>query len=171
MSGMESDKNRTEITDNIKLETRQENYATLIQLLQQAKYSVNIFSHDFDGNLYNRSEITDLFKNFVIANRQASLRILLKEPEVLVKHGHQIIELQRRLTSKIHIHQISSDFDEYHQTLILVDESGFMYRPYSDRFEGIASLNNPLRVKSELAFFNKAWEKSIPSMEIQRLHI
>jgi hypothetical protein len=166
-----SDRETKNITGNIKLETRQDNYDTLMQLVQQAKYSVDIFCHDFDGNLYNTSEMTALLKNFVISNRQATLRILLKEPQVLIKYGHHIIELRRRLTSRIHIHQISSDYDEYHQTLVLVDNSGFIYRPYSDRYEGIASLNDPIKVKSERVFFNKAWETSIPSLEMQRLHI
>lgn len=155
----------------IKLQTRQDSYDALLKLIQQARYSIDIFSHHFDGNLYNTPEMMASFKHFILDNRQAKLRLLLQDSSNLIRHGHQIIELRRRLTSQIHIHQATNDFDECSQTLILIDKSGFLLRPYSDRYEGIASLNNPLKVKTESIFFEKAWETSHPSQEMRQLYI
>ncbi|MDH5570562.1 MAG: hypothetical protein OEY89_02280 [Gammaproteobacteria bacterium] len=153
------------------LTTRSDNYEAFKRLLQQTQRTLTIFSHNLDAQLYNTDEIMALIQRLALHNKHANIKILLKDCQQLAQNGHQIIELARRLTSKIQIYQLAKDFTEYHECFIIADTNQIIFRPHADRFEGTVSHHDPLQVRTKLALFEQAWALSEPSAEMRRLHL
>ncbi len=153
------------------LQSRADNYHAFVQLLQQGQRHIDIFTHQLDRRLYDTAEVNTLLQQLIRRNRQARLRLLLRDPRYLISHGHRIVELSRQLSSYIEIRQLAEQFDEHYECFSLFDHCGILYRPHAEHFEGWFSLHEPLRVKSERVFFEEAWAASPPCRETRRLYL
>ncbi len=154
-----------------KLDSRADNYQIFLQMLEQSRSSIDIFSVHLDHKLYDTAEIMSQLKRLIRNNPRTCIRLLLCNPRHLVTHGHRIIELSRRLSSFIEIRQLAENFDEHIESFSLFDQRGIIYRANAEQFEGWFSFNAPVRVKSETEFFNEAWNASPPSHEARRLYL
>ena len=97
--------------------------------------------------------------------------MLLKDAEPLIKYGHRLIELSRRLSSMIGIRTIHPHYREYNEAYMVFDERGIIKRRYADRYEGIANFNDPIQARELLTLFNEIWNISEPDPNLRRLHI
>jgi hypothetical protein len=52
-----------------------------------------------------------------------------------------------------------------------VDSTGYLYRPMSSRYEGVASFYNASEVARLGKYFREVWEHSDTNMELRRLYI
>ena len=158
-------------TSATEITTHADNYDAFKALLQQAQRSLVIFSHNFDARLYDTKEIITLMQQLALRNKHTNIKILLQNCQQLAQNGHHVIELARRLTSKIQINQLSKEFTEHHETFIIADTKQIIFRPNAERFEGTVNYHDPLQVRNKLAFFELAWAQSEPSAEMKRLHL
>ena len=153
------------------LENSSDNYGVALSMLQQTRRDVVIFSRHLDGRLYDTSEFIQALSHLAVQHPRCKIRLLLKDVEPLVKYGHRIIELSRRLSSMIGIRTIHEDYREYNEAYMVFDERGIIKRRYADRYEGIANFNDPKQARELLSFFNAVWNVSEPDPNLRRLHL
>ena len=153
------------------LENSSDNYGIALSMLQQTRRDVVIFSRHLDGRLYDTSEFIQALSHLAVQHPRCKIRLLLKDVEPLVKYGHRIIELSRRLSSMIGIRTIHEDYREYNEAYMVFDERGIIKRRYADRYEGIANFNDPKQARELLSFFNAVWNVSEPDPNLRRLHL
>ena len=153
------------------LENSSDNYDIALRMLQHTRREVAILSRHLDGRLYDTSEFMAGLTRLAVQQPRCRIRLLLKDVEPLVKYGHRIIELSRRLSSKIGVRTIHPDYREYNEAYMVFDERGIIKRRYSDRYEGIANFNDPKQARELMAFFNEIWNISEPDPNMRRLHI
>lgn len=153
------------------LENSNDNYQVALCMLQQTRREVAILSRHLDGRLYDTSEFIHALSKLAVQQPRCRIRLLLKDVEPLVKYGHRIIELSRRLSSMIGIRTIHPDYREYNEAYMVFDERGIIKRRYADRYEGIANFNDPKQARELMAFFNEIWNISEPDPNMRRLHI
>jgi HEPN domain-containing protein len=153
------------------LENSSDNYGVALSMLQQTRRNVAILSRHLDGRLYNTTEFIQALTNLAVQHPRCRIRVLLRDMEPLVKYGHRIIELSRRLSSIIGIRTIHEDYREYNEAYMVFDERGIIKRRYADRYEGIANFNDPKQAQEMLSFFNEVWNVSEPDPNLRRLHI
>jgi hypothetical protein len=107
----------------------------------------------------------------VRGHRDSCLYILLQDGRSAVQNGHRIIELSRRLNSRIQIRRPPAEYLDFGETFLLADNSGYLQRPLYSRYEGTASFNNPGTTRRLKQYFMEVWEHSQPDVEMRRLHI
>ena len=153
------------------ISSRKENYSLLLDMLNQAQQDVVIFSHSLDGQLYDTTEFIDALRQLALNNKDSQSRILIQEMDFLVKNGHRIIELARRLPTSIEIRKVNHQFDHINTSYAIVDRKGIVLRNDAYRYDAKVDFHDPRLAKDLLKQFNEMWEQSEPSMEMQRLHI
>ncbi|MGD8938847.1 MAG: hypothetical protein PVJ72_05670 [Gammaproteobacteria bacterium] len=160
-----------ESKQKIQIETIEENRLAAIALAKQASRSLHIFSHDLDPMIYDNNEFVDAVKELAIGHSQAELQIIIQDSRKIVENGHRIIELARRISSRIHIRKTPLEMKSYSHAFLIVDKTGVLYRTIGDRFEGYVNFDDRFESKKLLDFFASTWEHSAPDPELRRLHI
>ena len=168
------DSNNNQLGDEnrlLTLETSSDNYQIALQMLQQTRRDVAILSRHMDGRLYDTSEFIHALSQLAVQHPRCRIRLLLKDAEPLIKYGHRLIELSRRLSSMIGIRTIHPHYREYNEAYMVFDERSIIKRRYADRYEGIANFNDPIQARELLTLFNEIWNISEPDPNLRRLHI
>ncbi len=158
-------------TSPLQLESSQDNYNVALTMLTQCKRDICIYSRRLDGRLYDCSEFGQALQHLASQQPRVRIRILLTEIEPLIKYGHRIIELARRLSSAIAIRRVHEDYRSHNEAFMVFDEHGVIRRQLADRYEGIASFNDANQARHLLNFFNEVWEVSEADPNLRRLHI
>lgn len=158
-------------TGNLTLEDSQDNYQALLNMINKGARSLVVYSHHLDGKLYDRREFLDAVQQIATRHPQSQVRILIRDIEPLVKHGHRIIELSRQLSSSMEIRVIQKDYAEFNEAFFIVDNRAVLQRKLSDRYEGIVNYNDPKLAQYLLHHFNEVWEHSQVPTDARRLYI
>lgn len=153
------------------LERSAEHYTTALAMLHTTHRSVHIFSRRLDGRLYDTREFAETVARLASRQPRVRFRILLQEIEPLIKYGHRLIELARRLTSAIEIRAVHPDYRHYNEAFMVFDERRIIHRTLADRYEGIANDNDPDLARKLVSFFTEVWEVSQVDPNLRRLHL
>jgi len=166
--------------DNLKLaedseafmiDSRQDNHDALLAMVKQARHSLEIYSHNLDGSLYDTSEFVSAIKQLSLNGNLSKVRVLLRDLDHITRHGHRVVELGRRLPSFLEIRQVNSDFEHIISCYSIVDHRGIIFRNDALRYEAKVNFNDPLLSRDCLQQFNEIWNQSDPSQEMRNLHI
>ena len=157
--------------ETIKLHNRDEVVLASMRLVSQAKRTLDITSRDLDPEIYDNDEFVTAVKNLATRSRLSKIRILIQDSSKIVNHGHKLIDLAHRLSSFIEIRLQGKHFNEYNEAWLIVDESAWLRRPVSDRFEGECDFYTPRLIQERLIAFNEMWTAGEPDPNLRRLHL
>ncbi len=155
----------------IDLKGREDNKQAAIHMVAQGKRSLNLFTPNLDPRIFNNENFIEAVKQLVISNSRSRVNILILDPSEVVMHGHRIVELARRVSSRIFIHRADEEDRNQVNTFMIVDDVGIIRRAHNDRLEGLAEFNNPAEARLLLKTFSEDWERSQPEPELRRLHL
>ncbi|MCW8891595.1 MAG: acyltransferase, partial [Sedimenticola sp.] len=122
-------------------------------MAQQSTYRIDIFTYDLDKPLYDQIAFIDAIKALALHQRGISTRILIQNSQTVQSEGHRLIELARRLTSKIEIKRPHADYIDHAENFMIVDKTGYIRRKTADRYEGEANFSDRLGSKLLTEFF------------------
>ena len=151
--------------------SRQENYDVLLDMIKQSHHDVIIFSHSLDGQLYDTSEFAENLRQLSLDNKHSKIRVLIQELDFIIKNGHRLVELARRLPTSIEIRKANSRFENVNSNFAIIDHQGVILRNDAYRYDAKVDYHDPRLAKELTKQFNEMWDHSEPSMEMQRLHI
>jgi len=140
-------------------------------LASKARRTLLLHTYDLEARIFNRLPFIEAVSALVRRHPGACCDVLIQNVERVVKDGHRLVELARRLGSSIQIRRCAQQYQGYCGTFLLVDASGYLYRPRSSRYEGLASFNNGSEVTRLGKYFREVWEHSDTDMELRRLYI
>ncbi len=155
----------------ILLERSGEHYATALDMLRRTRRSVHVFSRRLDGKLYDTREFAETVARLATRQPRVRIRILLQEIDPLIKHGHRLIELSRRLTTAMEIRAVHPDYRQHNEAFMVFDERRIIHRSLADRYEGFAADDDPDLARQLLAFFTEVWASSTVDPNLRRLHL
>jgi len=155
----------------IKLENRHQVQLIAQQIAQRARQHIEILTYDLDAPLYDNPLFLGAVTKLARANRDLCLRVLLQNNEKVQKEGHRLIELARRLTSKIEIRKPHPDFQDLRQFFMVVDTQDYFRCPNHQRYEGEAELKAPFKARELMQLYNEIWESSEPDSDLRRLYL
>lgn len=133
--------------------------------------NIYIITPNLEPQIYDNPELLDKLLKLCRGNRHASVRILVKDSSVAIKHGHGLIRLAQRLTTAIEIRNPMEEYLTQNVGFLLADNTGFVYRENCDSHRGISNLDCKFRGNALLDLFNQAWEHSQLDNQIRRLFI
>ena len=157
--------------ETLELSTSAENRQVALAMAQQAQRSIYIMSRNLDPAIYDHQDLADALSQLARSHRYAEIHILVQDSEPVVKRGHRLVELARRLSSIVAIHNPDEEHAHVNEALFIVDSVGYIKRTMSDRFEGVASFHSPLAARELADHFNDIWARSKPDPQLRRLHI
>jgi hypothetical protein len=137
----------------------------------QASRSLLLHTENLEPAIYDRSPFLEAISQLARAHARARIWILLQDPRKVVSSGHRLIELSRRLSTVIQIRQPSQEYRNFHDSLLLADNGGYLHRKNPNRYEGVANFNDPGKVADWKKYFMEVWERSEPDTEIKRLYL
>ncbi len=144
---------------------------TALTLVQQGSKSLRLFTHDLDPRLFDNAAFIEAVKQLALRTERSKVFILMQNPNQAIHRGHRLVELARRLSSRIFIHRAADEDQERCDGFLLVDELGGLRRPHAGRFEGKAWFNNPGEVRLLQKDFDTMWERSGAEPELRRLYL
>jgi predicted GNAT family N-acyltransferase len=145
--------------------------ASLCQVLEDARRTVDIQSPDLDHAMFGYSGAVDLLSQLARSGKPAHVRILIESSSRIVSRGHLLIELARRLPTKITILRIPQDLRQGRHAYVVVDEFGVWVQPDNTVYTGWANRNDPVEAMRLTGNFNYLYDRSLPDPELRRLEI
>ena len=108
------------------------------------------------------AQFLEIVKKLVLAKSYAKVRVLLADPSRVVYEGSKFVHLARRITSHIEIRRVKSESRDNQSAFLIADDRAIVYRVHSDRWDGVADLNNPPVARQYLDEFDEIWHASAP---------
>ncbi len=156
---------------DIVIDTSEDNLAAVLRLVSQGRRSLDIFSRDLEPRIYDNAEFADVVRALAVKTRDLHVRILVIEPDFIIKHGHRLIELARRLTSHMEIRKVHEDYCNNPEAYLVVDSRGLLHRKLASRYEAVVNFNNPITATELHNQFGEMWDRSKQYMDFKRLYI
>lgn len=149
-----------------------EEYALVAtRLLTQTRREFCLLTLDLEKPVFDRREFLDALKALALRSRFSRIRILLQDHEPVVRRGHRVIELARRLTSSLEIRIPADDWLEHPENFLLADQTGYLHRELANRYQASADFHAPLVVRKLRKQFDEIWDSAQADSELRRLYI
>ncbi|NWO05467.1 MAG: GNAT family N-acetyltransferase [Alteromonadaceae bacterium] len=138
-------------------------------LAGQARQRLWLYDQTLEHEFYDRYRFKELVSTLARAHRLSDVRLLIHDDSPLVKRRHQLVELMRRLSSRIQLRLVNTDYPTEDQPYMLVDREGLLYRHDFNKPEGFASFQGAGRIKLLEESFQRMWDAARPSLELREL--
>lgn len=141
----------------------------LDSVVGQARQRLWLYDRLLDHDLYDRLRFRELLSSLARRHRLSEVRILIHDDKPLVKRRHQIVELMRRLPSRIELKLVNDDYPVEDRPFLLADREGVVYRHDFYKPEGFAKFADSGRVKLLGESFQRMWDAGRSSLELREL--
>ena len=142
-----------------------------LALVKQSRRNIAILTKDLDAALYGSSEFVQALSDFCRANRNANVRILVKDTRTAIATGHPLVRLAQRLSSKILIRKMTVEPNNKAKGFVLFDMDKLLYKNDEGVYRGFANYAAARELKPLAEEFNYLWQYGEAEPEFQILHI
>ena len=119
--------------DTVKITAREENALAAVELVTQAKRKLSIISQELDPKVYDQPDFLEALRQMALKNRFVEVRILVTEPELIVRRGQKLIDLAGKISSFIELRKVSVRYKTFNEAVLIADEVGYLYRESMER--------------------------------------
>jgi len=140
-------------------------------MLGQAENKVKILSHHLDSAIFDNEEIRDAISKLARKNHRSEISLLVVDERPLVSQTQRLIELMRRLSSRISLKIVNTTYPYDDSALVLVDRYGVIFQKENSIYDGFANFNDPGRVKQLSEIFDTLWSHATDSLEMRQLKL
>ncbi len=155
----------------IELDSADSNASISLDLINHARFSIDIFTHDMDPRVLNNSQLLSAIISFIKISPKSKLRILILDPSTVVQKGHLFLELSRKFSSFIEIRQVNPEYHAASFSFLMVDHKSMLYRPINSIMQATLHMDESLVCREHLEYFNEVWQHSQPVNEFKQLFI
>ncbi|MDH3646005.1 MAG: hypothetical protein OER80_04455 [Gammaproteobacteria bacterium] len=147
-------------------------YATaVIDLLNTARQSVEIFSPDLNPVVFGSSDLIAAVRSFVTRNKHSTMRVLIRDTGPLTRDDHRFLAVAQRISSKIIVRKLATDFYSRDDAFVIADDTQYALRKQASSWAGLYDQTRPEVARQRLTAFEEMWAHSVPDPGIRRLHI
>ncbi len=143
----------------------------LLRALSYPRRILAIYSQVLDHALFDRQEVVDALSAFARSGPPVAVRLLIHDSSLITSRGHRLLELARRLDSKIEIRRVPEELADFQATFVTWDNLGYWLMPDYQTYVGQANFNDPVQASRLSERFNYLWERSVPDPELRALHL
>lgn len=153
------------------ISTRDEMRSAAIEVAQQAKRKLSIFTHDLEPGIYDDPDFLEIVKHLVLSQTYARIRVLIADPTRAIKNGNAFVHLGRRLNTYIEFRHVREDLRTHSEAYCIADEHALVYRLQAPRWEGIVDTYEPQVATMYRKMFDEIWLASEVEIEFRQLGI
>ena len=153
-----------------RFDSRDTNRRVALQIVSQAQRFVRILTPDLENSIYDQPDFIRSLSRLATQSAHSRIHVLVNESDKAVKSGHRLIELARKLSSSIFLHNPSRELKS-EASLLLVDCNAYLKKQNGLLYTGKYCLHDPLQTRDLEKQFDDIWDKSSPDPELRRLYI
>jgi predicted GNAT family N-acyltransferase len=139
--------------------------------LEEPRRHLMIYSQQLDHTLFDRPEVIEALSAFARSGPPVRLQILIHDSSLAVARGHRLVELARRLDSKIEIRRVAEDLADSDATYLCWDGTGYWLQPDFRTYAALSDPYDPIQAGRFAARFTHVWERSAPDPELRILRL
>ncbi|WP_323750678.1 GNAT family N-acetyltransferase [Marinobacter sp.] len=140
-------------------------------LTGQARQRLWIYDRTLDHDRYDRHQLRELISSVARKHHMSDVRILIHDDKPLAKKRHSLIELMRRIPSRIQLRLVNDDYPLEVHPFVIADRDGLLCRHNFNQAEGFANFTAGRRLKYKEETFQRMWDTAQPSREVRELTI
>jgi hypothetical protein len=140
-------------------------------MAEQATRQLDIFTYDLDSRVYDKKPFLKAVQELALSSRNARIRILLQNNDRVQKEGHRLVDLARKLPSRIEIRRPKPEYTDHGENFMVVDATGYVRRRQHNQYAGEADFNDRLKATSYRDLFSAIWESGEPDSELRIMRI
>lgn len=156
-------------TTSWQLGKEQHQLEALRAMTEQATRRLWIYDRSLNHALYDDDVLEQAVSRLARRSRHSDIRFLIHDDSPLVGRRHGLVELMRRLPSRMALRLVNTSYPHGDRPAIMVDDSGAISRHDFDTTEGFANASAPRRVRPFAETFERAWEYGRNSLELRDL--
>lgn len=143
----------------------------ILDMTRQAKQSIRIYSPLLSHDLFDNGELMQICSRLARRNRYTRIEMLVFDPHRVIKNGHALLNISRKLPSSIGIRIVDPEMRQLNHEYVLVDNEGVIYRQEYDKYEGTAYFMNITECNRLGRQFTAAWESGLLDPNLRQLRI
>ena len=143
----------------------------IIEMARQARQTIKIYSPLLSHNLFDQQELMATCSRLARRNKYTKIEILIFDPHRIIKNGHALLNISRKLPSSIGIRVVDPEMRQQYHEYMLVDGYGVVYRQDDDKFEGTACFSNITECNRLDRQFTACWESGLIDPNLRQLRI
>ncbi len=143
----------------------------IIEMTRQASTSIRIYSPVLDHKLFDNEQLVEICSALARRNRYTHIEVLLHDSHRIVKNGHGLLSLSRKLSSSITMKIVHPELRRLNHEYVLVDGIGIVYRLDYEVFDGYANFNDVTECNRLNRQFTSAWESGLYDPNLRQLRI
>ncbi len=145
--------------------------SVIIQMGAQARRELLVQDPLLEPALYEQAPFIQAVRRLVLSRLALCVRVLVFDPKTVNRRSPRLVELARRLSSRIAIQRVADEDQERLDAFLVVDTVGYIHRQWSERMQAVADYSDRLRARRLTAEFERLWERSAPDNELRRLFL
>jgi predicted GNAT family N-acyltransferase len=143
----------------------------LLRCLAQARRRLLLLSPLLDHALLDHEPLVEAVSRFARRSPSSQVRILLVDSSLVVSRGHRLVELARRLDSRIEIRRIPAELAPGDTSYATWDDRGFFLLPDFRDYSAVANTYEPVQAQRLGGEFTHLWDRSAPDPELRTLQL
>ncbi|MBT7371169.1 MAG: GNAT family N-acetyltransferase, partial [Gammaproteobacteria bacterium] len=143
----------------------------ILDMTRQARKSIRIYSPLLSHDLFDNAEFMQICSALARRNKYTRVEILVFDAHRVVKNGHALLNISRKLPSSIGIRIVDPEMRQLNHEYVLVDNEGVIYRQEYDQFEGTACFRNVTECNRLGRQFTASWESGLLDPNLRQLRV
>ena len=142
-----------------------------VQMAQQVRRNLDLFTQDLDPNLYDDADFVDAVTRLGSSGPNARIRILVNDPTTAIRQGHRLLAVAQRLPSFVEIRQPEEGQRSLAEAWLIADGCGVVRRTLATSYRAQASFNASAEARQLLHRFDLIWEHATVPNDLRRLSL
>jgi predicted GNAT family N-acyltransferase len=144
---------------------------TALDLVQQTTKQLRILSFDLDHSLFDTEEMAEAVSKLARSSRYTDIKIMVIDPMPMVRHGHRLLNLHRRLPSNIALRRCTAEVHDVKNNQIIADQLGIINQTIKSPEKIWANFNNRPVVENNIKLYDDLWERAVVDKNLRQLSI
>lgn len=143
----------------------------LVHCISQPQRRIALMHPDLDPLLFAQPAWLDGLSAFLRAGSRQQLRVLLHSSRRAVSQGHGLVELARRLDSRISIRRLPAEYATDERAFLSWDDIGYWLLPNADSYAGLINPDDAVMARRLTERFDYLWERAELDPELRALKL
>lgn len=129
-------------------------------LLSESRHSLYILSNHLDSTLWSLDNLSaDLTRLSREARNRCQIRILVKDPHLLINGPHRLAQVHKRLPTIIQIRQLLLEPNNEQMNYVIGDNQALLFQHQYDVYQGFMDPEARAEAQGLLEEFNELWQR------------
>jgi hypothetical protein len=129
------------------------------QVIEKSKREILLLSTNLDPELFDQNVYADMLVDFVRRDRNSTVKILVKDIRPLIESGHCLLNLARRVSSKVEIRKLLKEPEDENHAFLMGDRKFLLYKHDDKNYQGFVNYNAAPESRSLADEFVYLWEQ------------